>query len=415
MKRSTSNKKYYLYRLLSILVCLYLLFPLPSNAVTKEDGQYAKKLLYDAKNEKTPMQTFAHLNAETVRSKTYSLENLAKNKTVIEAAIAQEKLHSKDYYVFYTAIPYMMLFQDVALRAYTHTYGKIGAFQKDAFQFIRYNYTDPVFNQYHDVTDFLLRELNAEGIINDTISRLKTILVSTNLALFANTGFTGESTWHFFSNPQKWVQLNPAFLINCLKYFGYPTTFAPEFLALNEYLIDTDGNLPSSLMQIFIPKKLVNAIGYVAWRHGIPFDPEYIQTVMQRKSMTFGVGDQLIYEEIKKVSDEFQEKWRKGDPQARATVLNLMKKVVSGAFHLNPFLDQYMKDPESIRSINYRQARLLITNSILLNPKSGVEIYRYHTPVPPERLKIYLEKMESIFMRMDAVRDALKTKNVTAP
>lgn len=379
--------------------------------VASPDSAYAQKLLNDAKKERPPkIQTFAHLNAREVQPKVYTLENLVKNKKVIEATIAQEKQHYKDYYVFYTAIPHMMLFQDVALRAYTHTYGKIGALQKDAFQFIRYNYTDPVFNQYHDVTDFLLKELNAQGTINDNISRLKTILVSTNLALFANVGFTGESTWHFFSNPQKWVQLNPIFLINCLKYFGYPPTFATEFLSLNNHLIDPDGNLPSSLMQIFIPKKLVNAIGYVAWRHGIPFDPEYIQTVMKRKSMTFGIGDNLTYEEIKQHTEEFQERWRKGDPAAKAMVQNLMKKVAMGVFRLNPFLDQYMKDPNTIRSINYRQARLLITNNILLNPKSGVEIYRYHTFVDPEKLKQYYQNLEAIFNRMDATRAALKAQ-----
>ncbi len=372
---------------------------------------YAQHLRTIALEEKgTKPQTLAHLSAREVQSKIGDLRNVGRNKDIIKRLLDREKSHYKDYYTFYSAIPYMMLFQDVAQQAYLHTYGAIGALQRNAFQFVRYNYTDPIFNQYHDVTDFLIKEISKTGTVNDNEPRLKTILLSTNLALFGNIGFTGESTWHFFANPQPWVQLKPIFLINCLKYFGYPNAekFADEFLALNKYLVDGNNNLPTTIMQIFIPKNIANAVAYVSWRHGIPFDPDYIKTVLNRRSMSFGPGDDLPYETIKELTEKFLQKWKAGDAKAKETVNNLLQRVQKGDFRVNPFLDHYMQDPNSITSINYHQARILITNNILLNPKSGVEVFREHSPVEQDKLKQYKAELDAIFKRMDEARTASK-------
>ncbi len=373
---------------------------------SREDATVAKELLYRARQNPNT-QTLAHLSAKTVEPKLKDLEALATNKKIIDAALERERELNREYYIFYTAVPYMLLFQDIVREIYIRKLGETEALKNKAFHFLRFNYKDPLYDQYKNVTDFLVTELSKNGIIDDNELHIKTILVSTNLSLFGNIGFTGESTWLFFSHPQPWTSVRKDFLESALKSYGLPTTSIDELIALNEYLKDSQGNLISTLLQICIPKPMINQIGYSSWRLGIPFDPEYIQHVFKLPSMTFGVKDKLSYEELKKDVAEFKERWQKNDPETVKMVQQLIKHVKQGMFHLYPFLDQFMQNPDETKAINYRQARILITNDKLLNPASGILIYRYYK-LDPKKIEIYRKKLNAILDKMIA-------KEINAP
>ena len=119
----------------------------------------------------------------------------------------------------------------------------MGALEDKSFQFIRYSYNDPVYSQYKNATDFLVKELTQNGIIDDNQVRLKTILVSTNLSLFGNAAFAGESTWKFLNQPQPWGVAPAAWLEASLKSFGYPAEYAKKLIALAPLIIHDQGDL----------------------------------------------------------------------------------------------------------------------------------------------------------------------------
>jgi len=388
--------------------------PQKGEVSTEEDAIIAEALILAAeqkKAKKLPLtQTQAHLLLPATQKRIAHMGGLAKNK-IIFAATQKKERELQDYYVFYTAVPYMRLFQDVTRKMHKSAIGRLGGLAKGqkAFQFLRFTHKDTTYGRYKNATDFLLKEVKENGLVDDNEVRLKTILVSTNLALLGNTGFTGESTWFFFNNPQPWGQVNDAFLRAALESYDYSTEFIPQLLELLTYLRDKEGNLSSDLFQIFIPtKQMTDDIGYLSWRLGIPFDTLLIPLALGRKKMTFGVKDALSYLELKDRVAQFRTRYQAKEPDAVHLVNKWLKNIAAGKYHLAEYLDRFKKDPESIRVANYAQGRLLLTNDALLNPASGVLIFRYST-LPYEKEVFYKAKLREIFASMDQERTARLT------
>lgn len=382
--------------------------PSEKAGATKEDIAAARILVDSAvKGKKSSgklfTQTQAHLSLPITKKKIKYMVGIVKNKDIITKTQKKE-LSLKDYYVFYTAIPYMRLVQDVVRKMYKNAIGNVGGLpsSKQAFQFLRFTNKDSVYNQYKNATDFLTRETKASGLIDDEV-KSKTILVSANLALFGNIGTNNESTWYFFNNPQPWSTLNRSILESALKSYDYSVKFVPEIMTLLPDLKDAKGNLTTDLFQIFIPKATVNEVGYLSWRLGIPFDTELIPKALGLATMTFGPEDKLSYLAVKEKVTAFRTKYQNNDPEARAITDQWLTNISKGKYHLSTFLDKYKSAPTSLNIANAAQARLLITNTMLLNPASGILIYRYSMMDPKKELA-YKQKLNEIFKRMEAER-----------
>lgn len=363
---------------------------------TPADQAVAKELFSRARNY-PESQSFSQLRVPFVQSKVLELSGLARHEQIINLALAKEvEMANQGYAVFYTAVPYMRMFQDISRKMYKAVVGKVGALGEKAFQFIRYAYQDPTYMQYNNVTDFLLTEIAKEGIIDDNLIRLKTILVSTNLAFFGNAGFTGESTYFYFNNPQPWASANPEWLRAALVSFGYSTNYVDELMSLVPDIVTKTGDI----FQIFITTSKVDDIGYLSWRQGIPFDVPFIEDLFGRPDMTFGRSDRIYAAEINNRIAEFKEKYRNGDQGAVNMVNYLLKSVANGDFKLSPFFKLYKTG--KLRFTNFYQARLLI-GSWFLDPTQGVRIYRYST-LDPEREQAYKRRLKDIFRRMEQER-----------
>ena len=63
--------------------------------------------------------------------------------------------------------------------------------------------------------------------------------------------------------------------------------------------------------------------------------------------------------------------------------------------HIKPIVDAYKQTPNSFADLDILQARLLFSQDILLNPKSGVKIFR-HTTLPQAKLEDYKKKLKKI-------------------
>jgi hypothetical protein len=355
----------------------------------------------EQKGGKNLTQTEALMSLPKNQVKIAQLHNLSKYEPIIQAALAKEQEYRSCCYVFYSSVP-LRLFQDVARKLYKRSGLALGAFKDKSFQLIRFTLKDPFYSQYKDVTDFLLQETQKNGVVDDNDNRLKTILVSTNVALFGNADFPGESTWHYFNNPQGWAQAKREWLENSLSSFGYPTTYVDELLNL---LPDLRGT--SELFQFIIPKELVNKIGYLSWRQGVPFDPHFIDAVLggvnltesSQESRGFGGTNSLIY--------KFKDRYKAKDPEAIKLADYMLAQIKNGKFYLFPRLSDYRNNPASLPGMMYYQARLLVHMDTLLNPNSGIKIYRYST-LSPEREKVYRSKLSEIMKKMDKEKGRIK-------
>lgn len=380
-----------------------LLIPVQTYSNNPADRGVAQSLINNAQAKKSSgaalTQSQAHLTVPFVQSKVQELEWLSKNETLLNAIIKKEEEH-QGYCCFYTAIPssYVIL-QDVTRKLYKQKAGRVGglASGKKAFQFVRYAYQSPSYNAYQNVTAFLMKEFKQEGIIDDNVSHLKTILVSTNLAILGDVGLPGESTYNYFNTPQAWAAPSKLFMDQCLRSFGYSTQYANELLAAAEIIKSSNG----TIFQYFIPPSIINNIGYKSWRQGIPFDKNFIEQLFNKENMTFGRSDLIFKAEIDKAISAWKQKYAQKDPATVEAVLSMLTRIARGDFHLYPFLEEYKKNPIGLIHTNFFQARLLVTNEFLLNPASGILVYRYMY-VNPDAQKAYKLKLKEILSRMIA-------------
>ena len=397
-------------RILSTVFALTLFTP--SVKADPADQAYAQELIERASKAKasgTPLsQSQAHMSVPKVQQRMLQqVSDLVKNKKIIEQTLKKEQELKNTHYVFYTAIPYFHLFQDVTRKMYKRTVGSTGGLKDKSFQFIRYLLNDSTYSQYKDITAFLLDEIQKFGCIDDNEVRLKTILVSSNLSLLGNIGYTGESTWYFFNNPQPWGEVRRDFLEASLVSYGYSTQFLDELIGLTEYLKDEAGNLGSDLFQICIPKNMVDSVGYVSWRIGIPYDTAFIPKVFGANTMKEFTDKNLSYLQTKEAIASFRAAWTARDPQVVSAVNQHIENVKRKHFYLSPFLNKYTSTPESVPPINNAQARLLISNKTLLNPASNIRFYRYYE-LNPDKEKTYKAELKSIINRMEEEKLARK-------
>ena len=402
----------------SLLNNILLIFSLALSLIsvkveTMTNAQFAEELFRKVESDRSQglTQTEAQLSIKSLQPKIKESDNLVLNKQVIINCLNRERLYFKDFDTFYTSIPYTFLFQEIARMLFKRKVGSLGELGKKSFQFIRFNFQDSAYNIHASAKEFLINEIQVYGIVDDNQIRLKTILVSTNLSLFGNAGLTGESTWYFFNNPQPWGEVNRQWLETMILSYDYSTAFVDELIAVNNYLKNEKGELGSVLFQIFVPKKLVNKIGYISWRIGIPYDEAYIRDAFALVGFKKPDINHYNYAELKEAAAAFSEKWKQKDVAALKIGNDLLKKVQSDVFNLALFLDKYMKMPEQVQNLNTHQARLLITNEGLLNPLSGIKIFREYPSVTPEKLKIVKTKLKEIVTKMDEEKIKRKGPN----
>jgi len=85
----------------------------------------------------------------------------------------------------------------------------------------------------------------------------------------------------------------------------------------------------------------------------------------------------------------------KDEQEGNPIFSSLLERVNAGDFTLSYFLKFYRNYPEKIEDINNFQARLIFTPKVLLNPLSGVKIFRYSTATA-EQLQKYSQKFDEI-------------------
>lgn len=92
---------------------------------------------------------------------------------------------------------------------------------------------------------------------------------------------------------------------------------------------------------------------------------------------------------------------RKGTPYRNPLIGYDFDSYKQRHLHLTPLLDDYCNNPDSIGplTLDRLQGRLLFSQDILLNPKSGVKIFRY-TTIPQEKQQKYQQKLHQLTQKL---------------
>lgn len=314
--------------------------------VRKEIAKNSKtKSVLNKKSSTTQTATDAYLKVNKSLVDTTWAHDLKKYKSLIQTLIKQERAHSSTHFVFYHGQQgYLRLLQDFLKEMY-----QLFALKElRDFTFLRpWHNAEPSF----EVNRFI-DSCNQKGYWNDAEPDIMKKMMCVNLALFGNTTDFGECTWNYFINNTNIMPPDLEKIFNDIfAYFDFNATYIQQLLNLENETKPAHGNL----LQIFIPKDQVNKYVYLSKPYGIPYQEPIAPDVFD--------------------SDK--------------------KRHIA----ITPILEKYIKQPTSITNLDQLQARLLLSQDGILNPESGVKIFR-HTAGPIPNEAQYKKKLKDMCIQI---------------
>lgn len=288
-------------------------------------------------------------------------ENLEK---IINEIIAKELELSDEYFVFYHGQKReFLLLQDL----YTKLYEFFNQKNLKDFHFIRI--PNKKYNKFKTPYDFLFS--NKYKISNssypwnvfDNDYEIKRHILAVNVSLFGNSlscinKYISECTFKFFIRSDNITNIDFANIYKeILDFFKRAKIFnkyKKEFNNLLELLSEFEKTKTGNLIQIFIPKNLVNKIMYRSFQGGTPF-----YGIIKNPELT-----------VNKLLQNYS--------------TDLLSILTTWPLH----------DASKLSELDEIQFRILLTNEIMLNPESGVKIFRY--TIETENIKIYKKNLDRL-------------------
>jgi hypothetical protein len=247
----------------------------------------------------------------------------------------EESYAQQNYGIFYHGQQReFMLLQDLIAQLYQLIYKK----PINNFFFLRM--FDPDFGKYTDATQFLV---DHNYSVNNYGTLEQKVLLSVNPWLWGNSTNGGSCTFTFFLTSSNCTSVYFPDLIKHIfeqfKIEKYYTKYNTELSNLLNLLAAAETRKTGLLMQIFIPKTQVNTVAYRAVSGGTP----YYRPTTYIYSYGYGYGS----------------------PSVNADQ------------ELPTYLQPTYITNNSFSTLDAIQYRLLFTPQTLLDPSSGIVIYRY--------------------------------------
>jgi hypothetical protein len=307
---------------------------------------------------------------------------------IVAKVIDREVEFKKTHYAFYHGMSNAWrVIQDFYKQLYAY-YNPLQSV-KD-FTFVRW--TDmPSIN----AQDYLRDTVAEHAGVNDNKLAVRTLLLPVNLALFGSVGSPGECTWNYFLSlkshliPLPEENIQPILDAFNLKYDL--DILVKELEVLTAMLIDSSPE--QTLLQIFIPQEKADDVAYLAWIIGFPAHPksmDLIESMMEGKPKVGNVTGPAV---------RYVMKMYKREGTDNPLYKELLEAVENGDFGVDAFLKVYRNNPSELEHANDTQARLVITNDVLLNPESGVKFFSYFT-TPREVQESYLKKLNALVKKV---------------
>lgn len=377
MKKNILRKKYFLF-FISMVFINGLLGVQKDSSENERTILVAKPKPTKKPKRKRMTQIEAQLSIPWIYKKVEKKYNISNFRNLINQMNKTARANMKTSYDFYHA-------QTSDFRIIQDTYKKLYEIlaikaQIKNFTFLRFR--DPIFEKYDNIGDLLKDELRNKGLIDDNNKEVRTNILSVNLSPFGNVGTPGEATFYYFLHGVS--HMDPSWLLeDFFNKVGLGNKYLDDFRELGKSIQTKEG----SLFQIFIPKKKVDQICYLAWRHGVPYDTKIIKDLF---GGIFAKND-TVTEELQAINKAYEA----GIKVFSRYLDRLIKKINEGKFRISKILDTYRTDPRKINDLNTIQGRLLLSNNMLLNPDSGITIYRY-TTIPENKMIEYEKELSKL-------------------
>lgn len=310
---------------------------------------------------------------------------------IVSRMMAKEAEFRNTHWAFYHGITNAWTVpQDIYTKLYNH-FNPSAQREGEDFIFLRFSSM-----KGNTPKNFLIGELREHGLVDDN-KEAKGLLLSTNFTPFGNTDFKGESTWRYFVESQSHVYPEREIYEQIMNTFNLPHTHIDELMSLTKELRSRQ----QTLLQIFIPKDLVDNIGYLAWATGIPAHEETINWVrnnIKRRGHNPARGKRVL-NELAALKNQFKQTQEK-NPLFK----DMLEKVEKGEdYSIDSYLKDYCNTPEKLPDLNYIQARLIFSDEILLNPASGIKMFR-HDEINYHKMKNYEKRLDEIIQKIIATK-----------
>lgn len=251
--------------------------------------------------------------------------------------------------------------------------------------------------------NFLAENLKQYGLVDDT-GDMKALLLSTNIFLFGNTavGTNKEGTWRYVMEKISHAEPKAEYYTSIMDEFGLSHQYIGEFVALAKKIDQQMSTQRQTLLQIFVPKSIVDSVAYLAWSQGIPANQKVMSLVKKNahkfKGQNLGMSSAMA--SLADVRETFKKEQDK-NPDFK----DMLSGVEKGTYSVDDYLRKCCNDPKSVGDLNGggMQARLLFTDDILLNPASGIKMYRY-TGMNHEQKKQYEAELDALIKKCIATR-----------
>ena len=331
-------------------------------------------------------QTQAHLQMPRVRSaidKNYRIEEYM---NIVSAVLVQEEEHKDSHCVAYHTT-------ENAWRVAQDLYKQLAAYNSSINNSPNKNlpeeYLPLRYGQYpsQSAKEFLMNELKENGLVDDQ-GKAAAYLLSVNFSLFGNVGYPSECTWDYFLRKKMNRIPDRETYETILTQFGFSHKYIDELLELPNAFKTPQ----KTILQIFVPKNKIDEIGYLSWASGVPAHPDIVdwaRTHVKKKKWKKGEDKNALFS-TQWLALHFKKAQEK-NPQFK----ELIKSIEEGDYSLQSYLKIYCNSPWELPDINHVQGRLIVTPDILLNPNSGVEIYRYST-ASRKQLNEYSRRLNEI-------------------
>lgn len=311
---------------------------------------------------------------------------------VVSRVLTNEAEFRKTHWAFYhTMSNDWTVWQDVLTKLYNH-FNPSAQKKNDEFVFFRIKGQ----KRPQQAKSFLLTSLREYGLVDDN-NEAAGILLSTNLSLFGNTGLGSESSWRYFMKEKEHSMPTEERYAEIMDEFDLPHTYIKELMELGK-LLETK---QQTLVQIFVPKNMIDEVGYLAWATGIPAHQatiDWVRDNVAKRIFKGRAGKPGALWALLAIKDKFKKEQEK-NPLFKEMLENIEK----GDYSLNAYLNLFCNKPWDLPNINYVQARLLFAEDILLNPESGVKMFR-HTEVNYRKKRTYERRLDEIIGKIIAAK-----------
>ncbi|HEV2600800.1 MAG TPA: ankyrin repeat domain-containing protein [Candidatus Babeliales bacterium] len=306
-----------------------------------------------------PSDVGASLGLMNIRCKNIKqgrFDQIVAHREIAEAMLENEAKYGDTYFVVFHA-----QWQEYKLLAefLRHVYGFVHKRPlRSDFEYLRFwgDGSDvSTVNDYLDSFGIPNPFVSGEGQLNDNRPDIAQLLLSTNSTLFSNYRWSGECTWDYFMKNRSGVDYIRSVFSKIFERYEFNPEYIQKLLDVAKELRANTGDL----LQIFIPKDLVNTCAYLSKAWGVPVK-EHILDTNNNPILDGYDNKRMRYTESRPILEILQ------------TQINKIKA------------------PEDI------QLRLFFSKTgPLLNPSMGLRVFRF-TTLSAEQLQQYKNRVKKI-------------------